>query len=73
MAGNVFRLSLIVVAAEAFGRSAGNYVHESSLFSLAPYVPSIGGIMLLGWWLREDKKKPKVEEPLMVGGAGQEL
>jgi exosortase len=71
--GNVFRLTLIVVAAEAFGRSAGNYVHENWLFSLAPYVPSIGGIMFLGWWLREDKRTPQVDEPLVVGGVRQKL
>jgi len=70
---NVFRLTLIIVAAEAFGRNAGNYVHASSLFSLAPYVPSIGGVMLLGWWLREDRPAPKSNEPLLVTGARQEL
>lgn len=69
---NVFRLTLIVVAAEAFGQDAGNYVHESSIFGLAPYIPSIGGMLLLGWWLSEDRKKKKAEpEPMIVGGVEQ--
>ena len=72
---NVFRLTLIVIAAEAFGQDAGNYVHENSWFSLAPYVPAIGGMFALGWWLREEKRKElsKPEEPLVLAGAEQKL
>ena len=55
---NVFRLSTIIVAAEAFGQEAGNQVHSSSWFSLAPYVPAIIGILAVGWMLREDRPKP---------------
>lgn len=68
---NVFRLTLIIVAAEAFGQDAGNYVHESSIFGLAPYIPSIGGMLLLGWWLGEDRKKKTETEPMLVGGMEQ--
>jgi exosortase len=71
---NVFRLTLIVLAAEAFGQSAGNYVHESSLFSLVPYIPAIGGMLFLGWWLREDKKEKsdkKTDAAVVVGGTEQ--
>ncbi|HXI51609.1 MAG TPA: exosortase/archaeosortase family protein [Candidatus Saccharimonadales bacterium] len=57
VASNVFRLSLIVLAAEAFGQKAGDYVHESSWLSLLPYVPSIGGMLVLAWWLGEDRKR----------------
>ena len=57
---NVFRLVLIIVAAEAFGQKAGNYVHESTWFSLAPYVPAIGGMLLLGVLLRE-KRRPSAD------------
>jgi len=64
---------LIVLAAEAFGQKAGNYVHESSLFSLAPYIPSIGGMLFLGWWLREDRQKPKADEPVVIGGTEQKV
>jgi exosortase len=68
---NVFRLTLIVLAAEAFGQQAGNYVHENTWFSLAPYVPSIGGMLLLGRWLREDEPPRKGGEPIVIGGAEQ--
>jgi len=68
---NVFRLTLIVLAAEAFGQKAGNYVHESSVFSLAPYIPSIGGMLFLGWWLREDKPSKKPDEPVVISASEQ--
>jgi len=51
---NVFRLTMIIVAAEAFGQSAGDFVHKSSLLSLLPYLPAFAGLALLGWLLRED-------------------
>ncbi|MGB7748503.1 MAG: exosortase/archaeosortase family protein [Verrucomicrobiia bacterium] len=53
--GNLTRMLFIIMAAELNGQEAGNYVHESSLFSLVPYVPAIIGLMLAGrlmekWW-----------------------
>jgi len=69
---NVFRLTLIVLAAEAFGQKAGSFVHDNSIFSLAPYIPAIGGMLLLGWWLREDKKqRKKADEPVILRGTEQ--
>src|SRR6266542_3450626 len=59
--GNVFRLSLIILSAEAFGQRAGNYVHENSWFSLAPYLPAIGGMLFLGWCLRDDREERTTE------------
>lgn len=56
VAANVFRLTVIIVAAEAFGQQAGNWVHQSDWFSLVPYLPAIVGIIWLGHWLREDKQ-----------------
>jgi exosortase len=58
--GNVVRMMSIIVAAEVSGQSAGNYIHESTFFSLAPYLPAMAGLMLLGHWLR---KRP--EETLL--------
>ena len=58
VAGNVVRLLTIVVAAESFGRSAGNYVHENAVFSLLPYPPVIVGLMLLGHWLHKFTPPP---------------
>jgi exosortase len=53
---NVFRLTTIIFAAEAFGgQTAGNYVHESSWMSMLPYIPAIAGLFLCGHWLREDR------------------
>ena len=67
--GNVFRLTLIVAAGKAFSQKAGEWVHESTLLGLAPYVPAIGGMVLLGWWLREDRKPRVPAEPVLMTGA----
>jgi exosortase len=59
--GNVVRMLTIIVAAEFGGQSAGNYVHEGGpmgIFSLLPYIPAFGGLLLLGHWLREPETKP---------------
>lgn len=48
---NLFRLLSIIVAAEAFGQNAGNYVHEN--LGLLPYVPVIACLLLLSYLLRE--------------------
>jgi exosortase len=79
--GNVVRLTLIVVAAETFGRDAGKYVHASGFFSLVPYVPAILGMLLLGRWLEgEGEQQPdlnpaarRVAKPLLVPRAEQKL
>ena len=57
VAGNVFRLTVIIVTAEVFGQEAGNFVHENALLSLLPYVPAIGGLLVLVRWL--GKSEPK--------------
>jgi exosortase len=54
---NVFRLSSIIVAAEAFGQKAGNWIHNSSWVSLLPYVPAIGGMFVIGHLLSRPCKK----------------
>lgn len=66
VAGNTLRLTLIIVAAEAFGQNAGNWVHDNSLLSLLPYVPAFLGLGALGAWLRG---KPS-ETPSAVAPAG---
>jgi len=48
---NVFRLSSIIVAAEAFGQKAGMFVHDNWLLSLLPYLPAMLGLFVLGWLL----------------------
>lgn len=62
VAGNVFRLTSIIVAADAFSREAGNFVHDK--LGLLPYVPAVAGIALLGYLLREqDPPAPVGLEP----------
>ena len=55
---NVFRLTTIILAAEAFGQEAGNYVHESSFLSLLPYIPAIIGVVIAAKLLREKTVEP---------------
>ena len=38
----------IIMAAELGGQQAGNYIHESSLFSLVPYIPAMVGLLVIG-------------------------
>ena len=54
VAGNVTRLLMIVAVAEAFGQEYGQWVHDSAIFSLLPYIPPIAGILVLGHFLREE-------------------
>jgi exosortase len=65
VAGNVLRLTFIVVAAEAFGQEAGNWVHDDPYMSLLPYVPAFIGLGAMGSWLRE--KSPSPEPPAPTG------
>ena len=62
VAGNTLRLVLIVIAAEAFGQKAGNWVHDNSVLSLLPYVPAFLGLGALGSWL---KAKPDEAHPTL--------
>ncbi|MBI3878210.1 MAG: exosortase/archaeosortase family protein [Verrucomicrobia bacterium] len=62
IAANVLRLLCIVIAADAFGQSAGNYVHQNTWLSLLPYLPALAGLFLIGRWLREDSR-PAGKEP----------
>jgi exosortase len=58
--GNVFRMLTIVIAAEIGGQEAGSYVHEGGplgILSLLPYVPAIGGLLLLGRWMEGTKPR----------------
>jgi exosortase len=49
--GNLIRMLMIIIAAEIGGQQWGGYVHESTLISLIPYVPAIGTLLALGWFL----------------------
>jgi exosortase len=68
VASNVLRLTSIIVSAEAFGQSAGNYVHKNYWLSLLPYMVAMGGIGLVGRWLREDRtRRPAIEQTVLAG------
>jgi exosortase len=60
VAGNVLRLTLIVLAAEAFGQQAGDWVHENAIMSLLPYIPAFLGLGALGSWLKDKPDRPNV-------------
>jgi exosortase len=69
--GNTFRMMVIVLAAEFGGQSAGNRAHESTFWSMLPYVPAILGLILLGRWLDDlharRRKKAAVRAPASGG------
>jgi len=58
--GNLTRMLCIVFAAEFGGQSVGNYVHESSIFSMIPYIPAIVGLLFVGSWLAK-KSEPETK------------
>lgn len=62
--GNTLRMMCILVAAEYDGQAAGNYVHESAIFSMLPYIPAFLGLMLLSHWLRERPAPPPSTQPV---------
>jgi exosortase len=53
MLSNIVRMLFIICAAELYGQSGGNYVHDSAIFSVLPYIPAIFGVLWLGRLLRE--------------------
>jgi len=65
VAANVFRLTMIIVASEAFGRASGEHVHASGWLSMLPYVLALGGVFLFGGWLRKlppEEAKPGLDK-----------
>jgi len=52
--GNLLRMLLIIIAAVLGGQEWGNYVHESTLISLVPYLPAFVGLLLVGRWLEDE-------------------
>jgi exosortase len=63
VAGNVLRMLTIIIAAAIGGQEAGHKVHDSTIFSLLPYVPVFVVLPALGHWLREsESQRPKAVE-----------
>jgi exosortase len=61
--GNLLRMLLIILAAVMGGQEWGNYVHESTIISLLPYLPAFLGLLLIGWWLEEKPEPAKNKQP----------
>ena len=51
--GNLLRMLLIIIAAEMGGERWGNYVHESTIIGLLPYIPVFLGLLFIGRWLEK--------------------
>jgi len=60
--GNLLRMLCIIVAGALGGQEAGNYVHESTLISLVPYIPAIIGLLWVGRWMEKRWKSEAREE-----------
>lgn len=52
--GNVARLIVVILVADAFGQNAGAAVEQK--FGFVTFAVALGGLLLLGWILREKKK-----------------
>jgi exosortase len=57
--GNVLRLVGLIIISEAFGQKKGEYFHDSTFFSLLPYIPTILGILILGHFLKPKETAPE--------------
>jgi exosortase len=70
--GNTFRMMMIILAAEWRGQAYGNAVHSNFYWSILPYIPAIGGLILIGRWLetrqpaKADPPTPAIKESLNV-------
>ena len=69
--GNLLRMLLIIFAAVMGGQEWGNYVHESTIISLVPYIPAFIGLLLVAWWL--EKKEARQVIAAHNTGRGQGL
>ena len=71
--GNILRLLAIIFAAELAGHEAGAMVHESSVFSILPYLPAFIGFWVLTGILKEPSDNAKAGSLADVGTKSEEL
>ena len=55
LAGNVARLTAVILTAEVFGQEAGAWVEQK--LGLVTFVATVGCVFLLGRWLREKREE----------------
>ena len=60
--GNLARMLSIVIAAEIGGQKLGDSIHDSTIFSMLPYIPAILGLFFLGRFLNEKSQRLPSEE-----------
>ena len=68
--GNVFRMMMIVIAAEFGGQEVGAYVHEGGplgVLALLPYIPPFLGLLAIGRWF--ERRMPDAVGPAEVPAA----
>jgi exosortase len=63
VAGNLFRMLVIVIAAEMGGQDWGNSAHSNTILSILPYIPAILGLLLAGRYLEEAPTAPQAPTP----------
>jgi exosortase len=59
LAGNVVRITSVIIAAEAFGQDVGARVHDSAGF--VTFLVAIVCVVALGFWLKEESAPPAVK------------
>lgn len=64
--GNVARLVCIIVASEAFGRGAGEFVHD--WFGFVTFAMAMGAMFGLGHWLRDERVTGEHESAVLQPG-----
>jgi exosortase len=57
--GNVVRLTVVILAAEAFGQKAGERIETK--FGFVTFALAMVGVFVLGWWMRE--RNPQAASP----------
>jgi exosortase len=61
--GNLIRMLMIIIAAEIGGPSWGEYVHNSTIISMLPYVPAFVVLLLADRYFYEPKKTVSPKPP----------
>ena len=58
IAGNVARITVVIITAEAFGHDAGKRIEQKLGF--VTFVVALLGVFILGWLLRDRTPQPEL-------------